>query len=282
MTGATATEGFAEPWLAFEKDMGGRFTLHGPLEKIFEQYVGFGTTLMAKSTFPTPDESVKTEDKVISDDLKVRVYTPPDYAGDKPVCLFLHGGGWAMGDLDAEDIHMRLVSKAAGIVIVSIDYRLAPMHKFPAQLDDGMAAYHWALSNASTLKTTPKKCLTFGTSAGANLALALALRIIDEGFEDTLEGVVAVMPVTVHPDAVPAKYKSRYTSYDEHDQHTINSKSAMRAFADAYGADPADPYNSPLLHEKLAKLKRVYMAAAEMDTLRDDARLFKFSLDEAG
>ncbi|KAF4636558.1 hypothetical protein G7Y89_g1517 [Cudoniella acicularis] len=264
------SEGFAEPWLAFEKQIGQRFLLYGPIEKANDQYLEFGGLLVSKLTFPAPDASVKTEDKEISPGLKVRIYTPPNYSGNKPVCLFFHGGGWAMGDLEGEDGQCRYVSKEAGVVVVSVDYRLAPANPYPIPFDDCFIGYEWALKNSASLKTTPNQAFTFGTSAGANLALAVALKVIDEGRGDTLKGVVAVVPVTIDPAEVPAELKSKYTSYAEHDEHTINTGKAMKMFFDAYGADGKDPYVSPLLHKKLKELPKVYIAVSSQDTLRDD------------
>jgi versiconal hemiacetal acetate esterase len=106
--------------------------------------------------------------------------------------------------------------------------------------------------------------------------------MVDEGLEEQLVGVLAIMPPTVHPDAVPEDLKARYTAMEEHDQNTINTAGAMKAFWEAFGAPPTDPYASPLLHPRLKDLKRVYMAVAGQDTSRDDSLLLKEKLDEAG
>lgn len=204
-----------------------------------------------------------------------------------------------MGDLDGEDAQVRTICKAAGVVIVSVDYRLAPAHPYPAPLDDCVGAYHWALKNTASLNTTPNQAFTFGTSAGGNLALSTALKVIDAGNGDTLKGVVAVVPVTVAPEAVPEALRERYTSYEEHAENTINTglgmktffgkfslsiygKAGLILFEDAYNANPYDPYVSVLLHKKLKLLPKVYIAVAGQDTLRDDGRLLKGALDEAG
>ncbi|KAH6672064.1 arylacetamide deacetylase [Halenospora varia] len=276
---ADDNEGFAPAWLAFEKQLGQRLMLGSPLEKALEQYAGFGTLLVSKLTFPAPDLSVKSEDKEISPGLKVRVYTPPNYT-QKPVCVFYHGGGWAMGDLEAEDGACRTISKAAGCVIVSVDYRLAPAHPYPTPFNDCYSAYVWALENSSFLNTTPGQAFTFGTSAGGNLALSVALKVVDEGKGETLKGAVAIVPVTVERVEGERLYGEKYTSYKEHDAHTIDTGEAMKMFADAYGGDPKDPYISPLLHPKLKDLPRVYLAVAEMDTLRDDGRLLRDELEK--
>lgn len=185
---------------------------------------------MKHITFPAPDPTVKTEDKKISPDLTVRIYTPPNYAGNKPVVLFYHGGGWAMGDLNGEDFEIREFCRDTGLVIVSTDYRLAPQNPYPAGLDDCLSAYNWALKNSSFLNTRPNQTITCGTSAGGNLALAVALKLIDAGEASTLKGVVTIAPVTVMRDAVPEQLKSKYTSYDEHSENTIDTAEAMKAF----------------------------------------------------
>ncbi|KAN0120135.1 Alpha/Beta hydrolase fold [Hyaloscypha variabilis] len=274
-------EGFAEPWLDFEREVGGRLLLHGSVSEILAKYEKIGATLVSKLTFPSPDASVTTKDLTIRPGLQVRIYTPENYKGDRPVCVFYHGGGWAMGDLDGEDIQVRKICRDAGVVIVSVDYRLAPQHPYPAPLEDCVFAYNWALENTKMLRTTSGVAAVYGTSAGGNLALATALKIVDDGKGYTLVGVVAVVPVTVAPACVPEKLRSSYTSYEEHAEHTINTKSAMEGFFDAYGGDGNDPYVSPLLHKRLKDLPRVYLAVSGHDTLRDDGRLLKNALEEA-
>ena len=215
----------------FEKQVGRRLLIHGPtLQDLFTQYEKIGITLMSKLTFPTPNSSVTTTDEEIQPGRKVRIYTPVKYEGGKPACVFYHGGGWAMGDLNGEDPQIRKICRDAGVVIVSVDYRLAPQHRYPVPLDDCVAAYEWVLNNHQQLRTLPGKVFTFGTSAGANLALSTALKIIDAGKGDTLVGVVAVTPVTVIPSAVPEKWRKNYTSYEQHAENTVNTKSAMEIF----------------------------------------------------
>lgn len=112
--------------------------------------------------FPAPDESVKTEDRKIDNDLTVRIYTPPGYPGGKPVFLYIHAGGWAMGDLNMDDAPCRVTSKGASVVVVSVDYRLAPKYPYPAGLDDCATAYQWCLKNAEALKCTPDQAIIGG------------------------------------------------------------------------------------------------------------------------
>jgi versiconal hemiacetal acetate esterase len=185
---------------------------------------------VSKYEFPGPDRSVKTEDRDIGSGVKVRIYTPPNYQGGKPICVYTHGGGWAMGDLDADDPWCRIISKSAGTVLVSVDYRLTPQFKHPTQVNDCFDAYLWTVKNANELGGMEDKIWVCGASAGGHLALALALKIVEEGHGKTLQGVVAQVPVTIHPDAVPEAMKPRFTSYDEHSEDTVDTKSAMGAF----------------------------------------------------
>lgn len=265
----------------FEKELGFRPLLHGPLEQCFLDWEQLGGALVKKYEFPAPDSSVSIQNRDITEGLKVRVYVPPKYAGNTPVGLFIHGGGWAMGDLDSDDGNCRAISKGSGVVLVSVDYRLSPAHSSPAALDDCVIAFKWTLQNASSLGGTIGKAFICGASAGANLAFGTALRLIDEGLGSSVAGVVAQVPVSIHPDLIPGELKSRYTSYEEHAEHTVNSKSAMRAFWDAYGT-PQDHYANCLLHPKLNELPKVYISCAGQDTLRDDARLMKEALEKNG
>lgn len=206
----------------------------------------------------------------------VRTYTPPTSTGHNPIGLYFHGGGWVLGSVDQEDALCRLISKQCEMTLVSVEYRLAPKFKSPAALDDCVEASLWALKHFAV-----NKVVLIGASAGGNLAFGTALRLIDRDMADHVQGVVALVPVTIHPDAVPAHLKPRYTSYDEYDEHTVNTKPAMMTFWDAYGASPTDQYASCLLHPKLGQLARVYIAECGTDTLRDDARLMKEVLENS-
>jgi versiconal hemiacetal acetate esterase len=206
--------------------------LHGPTyAEAEQQFLSFSSVLVSKLTFPLPDTSVTTLDKEIFPGLKARIYTPSNYIPkSKPACVFFHGGGWTMGDLEGEDAFCRRASKDAGIVIVSVDYCLAPANLFPKPLDDCERAYYWCLENSEFLKTKKGKVVAFGTSAGGNLALSTALRVVDDGRRETLGGVIAVVPVTVAIEAVPERFREQYKSYDEHAEHTINTKMVMKMF----------------------------------------------------
>jgi versiconal hemiacetal acetate esterase len=186
--------------------------------------------MVAKYTFPPPDPSVQSEDRVITDSLKARIYMPKGYSGGSPVGVYFHGGGWAMGDLDGDDAFARSISRGGNVVVVSIEYGLAPQNRHPGLINDCWKGLQWTLQHAEELGGIKGKVFTCGVSAGAGLALGVALKAIDEGLGDSLVGVVALVPVTVHPKAVPEALRSQYTSYTEHSQHTINTASAMETF----------------------------------------------------
>lgn len=204
--------------------------LHGPVENL---YVGLNTmieTIVGKLEIPPTDTSITTEEIQVNANYKVRVYRPPGATGNESLGIYLHGGGWTLCDLDSEDAICRMISKSLNMVLVSVDYRLGPQHKFPAALNDCVDAYQWALENATKLGVRKTNVVIIGGSAGGNLAIGSALKLIDEHKGDAISGVVALVPVTVHPDAVPEHLKPKYTAYEENAELTLTTKGAMLAF----------------------------------------------------
>jgi versiconal hemiacetal acetate esterase len=201
-----------------------------------------------------------------------------------------------MGNLDIDDPFCRAISRSGGLVVVSIDYRLGPQNEHHVIKGDCYRGLRWALDNAKELNTT-NGFISAGVSAGGNLAFSTALKAIDDGLQNQLVGLLALLPATIHPHSVPEELRPSYTAMEEHDQHTANTKSTMMAFwgklqtytckaiitdilTEAYGAPPDDPYASPLLHPRLGDLKNVYMAIAGHDTLADDGLLMKQRLEQ--
>lgn len=272
--------------------------LYPPVSEMAKSFERYGGILATKYGFPAPDPTVQTEEATTEEGLKMRIYTPQEYSGSKPVCLYYHGGGWAMGSVDGDDAFSRAIAKAGGIVVVSVEYGLAPQNTHPGVINDCYKGLQWALKNAKRLNTAEGKFLTAGVSAGGNLAFSSALKALDDGLGDQLVGVIGIIPATIHPDGVPEELKSKYTAMTEHTEHTINTASAMNAFwgknrytgsfastnkcIEAFGAPPTDPYASPLLHHKIKDLTKVYLSVAGHDTMRDDGLLMKQKLDEAG
>ncbi|KAL2819422.1 Alpha/Beta hydrolase protein [Aspergillus granulosus] len=201
-----------------------------------------GTTLLAKYTFPASDSNIKSTDLTIS----------------------IHGGAFIVGSVDHEDAAVRGICAATKRTAVSIGYRLAPKHKFPT-LD------HFSPS-------TPSAVL-MGGSAGSNLAFGVALKLLDAGMGDKFKGVLALVPIVVHPDAVAADKRHKFTSYEENAVATVNTLAAMKCFLDSYGPPVDDVYFYVLLHPRIRDLKKVYIVECGADTLRDDARLMRDALE---
>ncbi|KAK4175380.1 Alpha/Beta hydrolase protein [Triangularia setosa] len=274
-----AKSGLAKPYREFIAELGEAPHLTGSTDETKQQWGVLIGKMMQRYGFPPPDPTVISE-PIQFGDISVRTYTPIHAnSGDTnlPLGVYFHGGGFVMGSVEQEDGFTRALSNNSRMRIVSVGYRLAPEFKFPTGLGDGMAAAVWALNHFGAGEVT-----LMGTSSGGNLAFGVGLRLIERGMRDKVRGVVALAPVTVHPDAVPMDKREGYTSYEENSDYTVNSKSAMLSWLGTYGGAPEDPYLSVLLHPRLGDLKRVYMTESGADTLRDDARLMKDSLEEAG
>lgn len=207
-------------------------------------------------------------------DLPARLYDPTDGQEPAPLLLYLHGGGWVIGDLDLEDRAIRLLALASGARIISLDYRLAPEHPFPVPIDDVVAAFRWLVANAATFRGTADKIAVGGASAGANLAMAGALRLRDEGGQAPclmvlLYGVFGVDQTT--------------ESYREFARPELFTP-AMEVFFQIYAGDEEkrqNPLVAPLLAD-LSGLPPAFVNAAGLDTLRDDSRALAARLAEVG
>jgi acetyl esterase len=210
---------------------------------------------------PTPVDSV--EDRMIpgpGGELKVRIYRK-GAAGALPLIVFYHGGGFIVGDIDSHDEVARVLTAQVGAVTVSVNYRLAPEHPFPAAPDDCFAALKWAAANAAALGADPSRIIVAGDSAGGNLAAVAAQRARDEG-GPALKGQVLVYPVTELGAEKPPGPDGKY--------YIITPKDT--AYYDkCYTPDPEmkkHPHGSPLLAKSLQNLPPAIVITAEYDPLR--------------
>jgi acetyl esterase/lipase len=207
--------------------------------------------------------------------IPVRVYTP-NGTGPLPLLVFFHGGGWVIGDLDTHDGTCRELAHGAGCVVMSVDYRLAPEHKFPAGPEDCYAATAWAAAHASELGVDPAKIAVGGDSAGGNLTCVVALMARDKG-SPTLCFQLPIYPATSHALDMPS-YVENATGY-------LLETDAMVWFWGHYLASEADgenPYASPLRAKDLKGLPPAFVITAEFDPLRDEGELYAKRLQEAG
>ena len=197
-------------------------------------------------------------------DLRLRVYRPQGH-GPFPLLAFFHGSGFVLCSLDTHDGMCRNLCAGAGCVVVSVDYRLAPEHKYPAGLEDCLFATRWIAAHATELEGDANRLAICGDSAGGNLAAAAALRIRDQG-GPRLVGQLLLYPVTdYHTPGTP--------SYRENAEGYGLTRDTMVWFWDHYLTDPseaADPYVSPLQARDFSRLPPALVATAEYDPLRDE------------
>ena len=241
----------------------------GPAETR-ERYRALAMSRRGPGYVPHPVKHV--EDRAIDGPggpLPVRVYTP-ERERERAV-TYLHGGGWAVGDLDTHDPVCRRVADGLGATVVSVDYRLAPEHRYPAALDDTMAALAW------TAATFPGRALVVaGDSAGASLSAGAALRSRD-GEGPPLAAQLLLYPA-VDPSLSSASVRDNGSGY-------FLTHPDMSWFLDQYLPDPAqraEPYVDLLRVPDLAGVAAAVVATAEFDPLRDEGDAYAERLRAAG
>jgi acetyl esterase len=194
----------------------------------------------------------------------------------RPVVVYLHGGGWVLGGLDTHDHLVRELTNAADAVVVSVDYRLAPEHPFPAAVEDAWVAVHYVAEHAAELGGDPGRLAVAGDSAGGNLAAVTALRCRDEA-GPPLAFQLLICPVT-DSDLDRA-------SYHQPEELQFLTRAHMEWYWEHYLADPdhrQDPLCAPLRAGDLSRLPPAYVATAEHDPLRDEGLAYAERLAEAG
>jgi acetyl esterase len=205
----------------------------------------------------------------------LRIYRSRDGA-DLPVVLYFHGGGWVIGSLDTHDNTCRRLAMAADCAVVSVDYRLAPEHPYPAAAEDCMAALRWVDENAATLRVDRAKIAVAGDSAGGNLAAVVAQMARDTG-GPAVRFQLLIYPATDATCELP--------SMQENAEGYFLTRDGMRWFWHHYLGDPAAvraPYNSPLCAQDLSGLPPAYVITAEFDPLRDEGEAYARRLSASG
>lgn len=222
-----------------------------------------------------------SEDRVIEGpggDLPIRIYRPAGTeSGPAPVVVFFHGGGFIAGDLDTHDGTARMHAAEAGAVVVSVDYRLAPEHLFPAAVDDALAATQWVSAHADELGVDPARLAVAGDSAGGNLAAVVAQLARDNG-GPAIAFQLLWYPATTYDGTLP--------SFTENANAPIIDSAAIAALTRAYVGDldlsNPPPMLAPARAENLAGLPPAYIAVAGHDPLRDDGIRYGELLAAAG
>ncbi len=225
-----------------------------------------------------PEPVAKVEDRSIpgpGGQIPVRIYTPQG-SGPFPVLVYFHGGGWVIGNVDTHDPTCRTLTNAAGCVVVSVDYRLAPEHKFPAAVDDCYAATQWVAANAAAINGDSSRIAIGGDSAGGNLTAVVAIEAREQG-GPPLVFQLLVYPVTDYSFSTP--------SYQDNADGYLLTKDSMVWFWDHYlrtEADGQDHRASPLRASDLTGLPPALVITAEYDPLRDEGEAYAARLQESG
>jgi acetyl esterase len=207
--------------------------------------------------------------------IRARRYVPR--AEDRlPLVVYFHGGGWTIGDVETHDAQARMLANGAAACVLSVDYRLAPEHPYPAAFDDAVAALSWAAEHAADVGADASRLAVAGDSSGGNLAAAAALWARDE-HGPPLAGQCLIYPVVdLHAGT---------GSWAEHGDVPVLTNSAMRWYIDNYAPNTGareEPYASPLLAPDLRGLPPAIVATAGHDVLRDQGDDYARRLRDAG
>lgn len=208
--------------------------------------------------------------------IPLRVYAPT-VGGTLPVVVYYHGGGFTLGDLDTHDRICRRLARASGAIVISVDYRLAPEHPFPAAVEDAFTALSWVHDHAAELGGDPERLAVAGDSAGGNLAAVTALRARDEGTPPL------VFQLLVYPPTNLAEFDT--ASHETFREGFGLSRRFMELNRSRYVPDEEerrDPLVSPLLARDLSGLPPTLIITAQFDPNRDEGEAYGHRLQAAG
>jgi acetyl esterase len=208
--------------------------------------------------------------------IPARIYTPKrlrQTVGLAPCLVFFHGGGFVIGNLDSHDVACRQLAHEGELIVISVDYRLAPEHKFPAAPEDAIAATKWVAANAQQLGVDAARLFVGGDSAGGNLAAVTAIAVRETG--PKLAGQVLIYPAT--------DFAMNHPSHREPETSLLLTHSVIKWFIDHYmgDADRSDWRASPV-RAKLEGLPPAYVLVAGADPLRDEGNEYAERLTQAG
>ncbi len=208
--------------------------------------------------------------------IPLRLYVPNSAPADAGALVFYHGGGWTIGDLDGYDVLCRQIADESGLTVISVDYRLAPEHKFPAAVVDAIAATEWVAANAAKLGFNPDKMFVGGDSAGGNLAAVVSIDARDRG-GPKIAGQVLIYP-SVDARMIHASHRDPETS-------VLLTHAMTRYFFGHYLNGPVDADDwraSPGRVQDLWRLPQAFVITARADPLYDEGEEFAQRLRDAG
>lgn len=207
--------------------------------------------------------------------LKARHYAPVEPGGPHPLIIYYHGGGFVICDLDTHDATCRTLCRHAGAHVLSVDYRLAPEHRFPAAVDDCRAALRWACQHTGELGADPDRIAVAGDSAGGNLATVVSQLARDDG-GPTPNLQILIYPVT--------DFSTDRPSRELFAEGFFLTQSEMDWFHENYSADmdATDPRLSPIVADDLSGMPPAYICTAGFDPLRDEGEEYADKLRAAG
>ncbi len=226
------------------------------------------------AVFGTGPADVKTNDVKIDGRIPIRLYRRSEEIERPPVLVFFHGGGWVVGNLDTHDALCRRLCNEARCVVVSVDYRLAPEHVFPAAPNDCYEAVQYVQSHGDELQIDPARLIVCGDSAGGNLAAAVAIKARNES------GPKILAQVLIYPVLDPACDSQSYLSFA--DGYGL-TRDDMKWFWQQYaGNREGGVYLSPSRADSLRGLPPALVITAQCDVLRDEAESYAANLKDAG
>jgi len=229
---------------------------------------------------PEPPELLSAEPLAIPAPhgrIPARIYTPKKLRkadGLAPGLVFFHGGGWVIGNLETHDVVCRKLAHEGEMIVMSVDYRLAPEHRFPAAVEDAVTATRWVAANAKGLGIDASRLVVGGDSAGGNLAAVVSLHARENG--PKLAGQLLVYPAT--------DFSRKHPSHSEPETSILLTHTVVTWFMNNYlgGADINDWRASPARARTLADLPPAYVLTAGADPLRDEGDEYAARLKEAG
>lgn len=225
------------------------------------------------------EEIRHVEDREIAAGIRVRLYRPGAVASKQPVLMFFHGGGGVLGNLDTHDAMCRTLVNAGEAIVIAVDYRLGPEHRFPAAFDDAWLAWQWVIASAAAIGVDEARIAIGGDSGGGCLAAAVTKAAMEKGIQ------VPAFQLLLCPSVDATRDAGRFASLAENCDGFFMTRDLIDWFMENYLAetqDRSDPRLSPLLGEWHGTPPPALVVTAGFDPLRDEGEAYAKALSAAG